>query len=110
MKHKLNFRFLLTLICLLQITNSFSQSTITLQAAIDSALQNNLGIQISRNNSEIATNNSSLGNSGMLPNVDINGGYNYAVNTLRQETSTGIVTDKNGVDTKSYSGKAALAS
>ncbi len=108
MKYNMNNRFLLLLVCLMQITDSFSQTTITLQAAIDSALQNNLGIQISRNNFQIATNNSSLGNSGMLPNVDVNGGYNYAVNTLRQETSTGIVTDKNGVDTKSYTGKAAL--
>ena len=73
MMHKINYGFLLTLICLLQITNAFSQATITLQAAIDSALQNNYDIQISKNNSKIAANNSSRGNAGMLPNVDING-------------------------------------
>lgn len=108
MNHKINFRFLLILICSLQITNSFSQTTITLQAAIDSALKNNLDIQISRNNSKIASNNSSLGNTGMLPRVDVDGGYNYAVNTLRQETSSGIVTNKDGVNAETYSGKAEL--
>ena len=44
---------------------------------MDFALENNFGIQVSRNNTEITKNNSNILNSGYLPTVSISGGGNY---------------------------------
>ncbi|TDG34870.1 TolC family protein [Pedobacter changchengzhani] len=48
---------------------SFAQEKLTLQQAITIALQNNYDIKISKNDIDIAKNNATIGNAGMLPNV-----------------------------------------
>lgn len=54
---------------------SFTQETINLQEAIELGLENNFGIQIARNQAEISSINSSLGEAGFLPRVELNGEY-----------------------------------
>ena len=56
---------------------SKAQEKLTKEQALDFALENNFGIQVSRNNTEITKNNSNILNSGYLPTVSISGGGNY---------------------------------
>ena len=58
---------------LLLSTNVRAQETLTLEEAVQIGLENNYGLQISRNLQEEAENNRSLGNAGFLPMVDLTG-------------------------------------
>lgn len=87
---------------------AYSQQLITLQAAIDSALYNNLGLILVRNEAAIADNNATKANAGMLPRVDLNAGTNYANNNLNQKLSTGVEINKSGVSNKSFNGQLAV--
>lgn len=53
------------------------QERLTKEKALDLALENNFGIQVSRNTTEIQKNNSNILNSGYLPTVSLSGGSNY---------------------------------
>ncbi|MEM6525717.1 MAG: TolC family protein [Bacteroidota bacterium] len=55
---------------------SFGQEIMTLESAIDLALENNYGIKIARSNQKIAENNSTLGNAGFLPVVTLDANQN----------------------------------
>jgi outer membrane protein len=85
-----------------------AQQSLPLSAAIDTALYNNLGLIISRNQASIAANNLSYGNAGMLPRIDLNAGANLASNNLNQKFNTGNEINKKGVVTKAYNGQLAL--
>ena len=96
---------LFLIVCSLQ---SGAQELLTLKAAIDTALYNNLGLVISRNEASILDNNASRANAGMLPRIDVNAGANYSNNSLNQKFNTGVEIDKTGVENKSYNGQLAL--
>lgn len=98
---------LLGLICLNLKTKA--QEQLSLQAAIDTALFNNLGIVISKNDAKISSNNLSRANAGMIPSLDLNAGSNYSNNKLTQEFSTGNEISKTGVATKSINGQLLLS-
>ena len=53
------------------------QEKLTKEQALYLALENNFGIQVSKNTAEIQKNNSSFLNSGYLPTVSLSGGSNY---------------------------------
>lgn len=53
------------------------QEKLTKEQALYLALENNFGIQVSKNTTEIQKNNSSFLNSGYLPTVSLSGGSNY---------------------------------
>lgn len=85
-----------------------AQQLFSLDASIDSALFNNLGLMISRNEATISSNNFTTANAGMLPTVDLNSGMNFANNNLDQKFNTGGEIKKNGVISKSYNGQIAV--
>jgi outer membrane protein TolC len=49
------------------IENNYAQIQLSLQSAIDSALQNNLNIQVARNNIAVAELNDNYANAGAMP-------------------------------------------
>ena len=53
------------------------QEKLTKEQALYLTLENNFGIQVSKNTTEIQKNNSSFLNSGYLPTVSLSGGSNY---------------------------------
>jgi outer membrane protein TolC len=53
------------------------QKSLTKEEALDIALEENFGIKVSRNITEISKNNSNVLNSGYLPALSISGGSNY---------------------------------
>jgi hypothetical protein len=50
------------------------QKSLTKEEALDIALEENFGIKVSRNITEISKNNSNVLNSGYLPALSISGG------------------------------------
>lgn len=105
---KLIKNILFSLFLLLNVKQTFAQSVLTLQAAIDTALYTNLGLIISRNEAAIADNNASRANAGMLPRIDLNAGANYSNISLNQKFNTGVEINKSGVENRSYNGQLAL--
>ena len=53
-----------------------SQEVMSLQECLRTGLENNYGLQITRNEARIANNNVTPGNAGFLPEVSLNAGYN----------------------------------
>lgn len=85
-----------------------AQVQLSLQSAIDSALFNNLGLIIGKNEARIASNNLSRAQAGMIPSLDLNAGTNYSNNNLTQEFNTGSEINKTGVANKSINGQLVL--
>ena len=56
-----------------------AQELLTKSAAVEIALQKNFGIQIAKNNLEIAENNSGILNSGYLPTINAEAGANFDI-------------------------------
>tara|TARA_B100000575_G_scaffold68746_1_gene53220 strand:+ start:3584 stop:4930 length:1347 start_codon:yes stop_codon:yes gene_type:complete len=73
----MNKVFILSLLIFAIVNISKAQEKLTKEQALDFALENNFGIQVSRNNTAITKNNSNILNSGYLPTVSISGGGNY---------------------------------
>ncbi len=81
-------KLILTLSIIAVWYNGYSQSKLTFEEAVATALENNYGIKIARNTKAIADNNSTLGNAGFLPTLDINASINKAIVNGEQITST----------------------
>jgi outer membrane protein len=78
--------FITLLLVLLMIIPVKGQELLTLDRAIEIGLENNYGIQISRNFAEIAANNRTLGNAGFLPTISANATRRESVENSRFET------------------------
>ena len=70
-------RYIFTLLFLGLIFKIEGQENLTKEQALAIALEENFGIKVSRNVTEIVKNNSSVLNSGYLPTVSVLGGSNY---------------------------------
>ncbi len=91
----LNILFLLVLIIFVN-NRVFPQETLSLEEAVKIALSNNYSINIARNESKIADNNSNIGNAGFLPSIDASGSYVKSSNDTKQEYFDGRTVDRNG--------------
>lgn len=91
-------RLILFVICTLWIAPAIAQEDLTLEKAIQTALQNNYSIKIAKNNEEIAKNNNSLGNAGFLPTVIADYNRDYGIQNFEQQRGTGEVS---GTEVKS---------
>lgn len=60
-----------------------------MKKCIETGLENNYSIRISRNEQKVAENNMTPGNAGILPTVDMNAGYSGSVNNTQQYPSDG---------------------
>ena len=70
-------RYIFTLLFLGLIFKIEGQENLSKEQALAIALEENFGIKVSRNITEIVKNNSSVFNSGYLPSVSVSGGSNY---------------------------------
>ena len=64
---------------------TFSQEIITLEKAIQYAVDNSSDIKIAKNEIKINDNNTTLGTAGLLPNIVISSGYNSSVSNSEFE-------------------------
>lgn len=90
-------RFLLLIF--LTTLPSQAQDLLTLREAINLALENNYTIQIARNETTIAENNTSLGNAGFLPTASLSAGYNGTIANTTQRFLDGSTTERDGAQT-----------
>lgn len=88
--------------------NVIAQEQLSVRAAVDTALYNNLGLIIQKNEARVAANNYSRAQAGMIPSLDLNAGTNYSNNNLTQEFSTGTEIKKTGVANKSVNGQLVV--
>lgn len=78
-----------------------AQDTLRLQDAIQQALQNNYQIQIAKNTSQIARNNATIGNAGMLPQITLGANYDFTNSNVNQKYNTGAEVEKTGATSNS---------
>ena len=79
-----------------------AQEVLSPQNAVEIGLKNNYSINIAKNSQEIAENNATLGNAGVLPTLDATGSASKSINNTSQKYSNGASIDVNGVDSKNY--------
>ena len=73
-----NMKSTLKIFLFILITNYINgQKIISKEEALEFVLENNFGIKVSKNTTEIVKNNSSILNSGYLPSLSISSGGNY---------------------------------
>lgn len=75
---------------------------ITKEEAIALALERNYGIEIAKNEVEIAENNQGILNSGYLPTVTGRAGANYDLNDRYTNPEEGEPLDQQGIESNSY--------
>lgn len=95
---------LLVLLTILPVPLAYSQTisnTLTLEDALAVAAVHNLSIQQAGNNVQVAKNNASFGNAGMLPRLDLSSGATYS--DIPTQTSAGTVNTQTTRNTASLS-------
>lgn len=102
-------RYLFIFILNVIVHVGIAQEPLTLEQAIDIGLKNNYDLRIVRNNSVMAANNNTPGNAGMLPKVDLQASLGLSNNATKQEFSSGLTVDKNGVQSNNISAGVYLA-
>ncbi|MBX7182997.1 MAG: TolC family protein [Bacteroidia bacterium] len=102
------FRFIWVIACCLWTFSVKGQERISMQSAIEEALKSNFSVQISRNKVDIAQNESTIGNAGMLPVVSIGAGENFALNNTQQKLSTGNEINRKGAQSTNTSAGVSL--
>lgn len=65
-----------------------AQEALTLESSIEIALSNNLNIKVAKNQAQVSVNNATIGNAGLLPTLDANGGVNYTEYSTDEITSS----------------------
>lgn len=85
------------LIWLLVSNSAMAQGTLTLSQAIQTAISNNLQLQVAQNESEIAHNNNYPGNAGMMPQVTFNASDNPSLANINQKFTNGTTIERNNV-------------
>ncbi|NQV01651.1 MAG: TolC family protein, partial [Bacteroidia bacterium] len=65
------------------------QEVITLESALKIGLENNYGINIAKNNLQVAANDATIGNAGFLPEIDALGSYNRSLSDAKVNVITG---------------------
>lgn len=94
------------------VFNSFQaksqKARLSLEDAITTGLEKNYSIRISKNNNEIAKNNNTIGNAGLLPSVGISGSARKSIITSETEAVGGAVTKSNNAGTTALALGAAL--
>ena len=69
--------------------SGFAQGEMSLQEMINTALEQNYQIRIFANSNQAAQNANTIGNAGMLPDVDLTGEYRVSMNNTEQKYFTG---------------------
>ena len=94
----MNFhKIILSLIALLFIGHGgVAQEKLTLEQAVQLALENNFDIKLTKNSAELAKNNFTRANAGMLPVLTGNFSTNNSVSNTKQTLSNGQTQERNG--------------
>ena len=89
-------RFIITFALFLPLLLQ-AQTQLSLQSALDSALRNNLDIQIAKNYVQIAKASNNYGYAGGLPYINATASDNLGLNSINQKYSTGAETNESNI-------------
>ena len=92
----------LTYIVILLSFYGYSQSILTKEQALQTLLENNYDIKLSKNDIRIAENNTSIYNSKYLPTVSLGAGAQYANMNQEVEAQNGMVANHDNSETQNY--------
>lgn len=107
MKKKLK---LLSLSCLINIIAFAQTSTkLSLEEAIQIALENNFDVVIEKNAQQIGQINNNWGTAGLWPNISINSSAGIASNNLEQRLSNGTTIKRNGATLRNINASFAVS-
>lgn len=91
------------MIFLLGVTPAKSQSVLNLSEAINTALNTNYGIRIAAEQLSKIDNNTTPGNAGMMPVLNIDGSQNASITDVNQTFQDDRVLKNDGIKANSYS-------
>lgn len=86
----------------------FGQEVLTLEKAIETALENNNLLQISKKQKDISSADFTIGNAGYLPTVNFLAGSTLASTNVRQELFNGNVIERNGARQNNWNASLGL--
>lgn len=90
------FKLILLFLIVLSVSTLTAQQPLNLGMAVETALENNYGIRLVKQEKDLASNNASWGNAGFLPRVGIQGSQSFSVTDSRQEFLSGQINDRSG--------------
>ncbi|MES2838508.1 MAG: TolC family protein [Bacteroidota bacterium] len=102
-------KYICLLLLVVTITSTQAQSVITIEKAIEIALENNFSIKMAKNNYYISQNNNSLGNAGFLPDVALNVAQSNSVINTKQTFVDGRILDRDGAKSNSLNAGIGLS-
>jgi outer membrane protein TolC len=82
--------------------NVYSQKLLTKEQALQSILENNYAIKLSKNDIQTAKNNASIYNSKYLPSLALSTGAKYSNLNQEIETQSGLTNTYNNSETQTY--------
>jgi outer membrane protein len=85
-----------------------AMDTLSLEKAIRLGLEFNYSIRIAENNNQIAHNNFSLGNAGMLPFVNASAAKSKSVENTHMELISGLTREGTGAKSSSFTGNLTM--
>ena len=74
-------KYIYALILAVVVADAAAQQPITLKECIERGLENNFSLRMVRNKEQMATNNASWANAGLLPSLDLSAGYSGTLNS-----------------------------
>ena len=95
---------ILTILLCVGVFNTNAQERLSLQDAIARAMEHNFDIRIADVTAQQAEANNTLGNAGLLPNLNGTGGVNVGSSNTHIEFADGRVQEVNNAATFSYNG------
>lgn len=98
----------LAILIILLHSHAYAQELLTLDMAIERALQHNFDIQVARTDANQAKVNNTAGNAGMSPSIDLRGGLNAASQNVRNEFIDGRVQQVSNAPSFGYNGSVNL--
>ena len=87
-------KFLLQIAVLVFVPKVMAQEILTVDQAVQTALKNNYDIKIATNELTVDKENNSIGNAGMLPQIDASLTKNNSIQNSKQTQSNGVVTER----------------
>ncbi len=102
------FFFAVLSVSFLHLSLQAQDTLMTAQQAVKTAIENNYGVIISKNEIEIGSINNSWANTGVIPAVSATASKQVGVNNLHQRLSNGTTITKNGNRTQNLNAGIAV--
>lgn len=101
-------RITLSAFVLFLFSFSSAQNVLTPEQAVEIGLKNNLSIQVAKNEAQVAANNVTMGNAGMLPQINLTATDNISITKTNQKFATGQEQNRDNAKSQAITAGVAL--